>query len=127
MEPPHPKYMTAAPDRYALLKAFARENRNKMTPSESLLWEYLKNHISGHHFRRQHIIGDYIVDFACLSSRLIVEIDGGYHSEPRQAAEDALRTKRLTMMGYRVIRFSNEQITSNIEEVITAIKNNIKK
>lgn len=98
-----------------------------MTPSEALLWEHLKNHISGHHFRRQHIIGDYIVDFACLSSHLIVEIDGGYHSEPSQATEDALRTERLTMMGYRVIRFSNEQVTSNIEEVITAIKNNIKK
>ena len=109
-----------------MLKAFVRENRRKMTPSESLLWEYLRNHLSGFHFRRQHIIGDYIVDFVCLSGQLVVEIDGGYHSEPRQAAEDALRTKRLTNMGYRVIRFTNEQVTNSIEEVITIIKNNIK-
>ena len=76
-------FMMAAPDRYTILKEFARENRKNMTLSETLLWEQLRRLPSTFHFRRQHIIGDYIVDFVCLEQSLIIEVDGGYHSEPR--------------------------------------------
>ena len=71
----------------------------------------------GHRFYRQHIIGDYIVDFLCHEDGLIIEVDGGYHSEPRQAEDDEIRSRRLENMGFHVLRFSNEEILNNIEDV----------
>ncbi|MGM9707124.1 MAG: endonuclease domain-containing protein [Prevotella sp.] len=115
-------FMMAAPDRYALLKEHARENRKNMTLSESILWDYLRQLPSTFHFRRQHIIGDYIVDFVCLERSLVIEVDGGYHSEPRQIENDLFRTERLESYGFKVIRFENEQINYHIEEVMRIIK-----
>ena len=74
-------YKNASPDRYGLLKAFARENRKNATLAESVLWEQLRNNTLGVKFLRQHAIGDYIVDFVSRSSGLIIEVDGGYHAE----------------------------------------------
>ena len=71
---------------------------------------------------RQHIIGDYIVDFVCEDDGLIIEVDGGYHSEPSQIQSDELRTQFLQSMGFRVIRFSNEEILFNIDSVIEKIE-----
>jgi len=72
------EYKTASPDRYGLLKAFARENRQNMTLAESVLWDALRaGSIDGHDFLRQYIIGDYIVDFLCRDNGLITEVDGG--------------------------------------------------
>ena len=76
-------------------------------------------------FRRQHIIGDYIVDFICLKQKLIIEIDGGYHQETTQQTEDKTRQNWLESMGYKVLRFTNEDIFHDIESVITTINNNI--
>ena len=115
-------FMMAAPDRYAILKEFARENRKNMTLSETLLWEQLRRLPSTFHFRRQHIIGDYIVDFVCLEQSLVIEVDGGYHSEPRQIEDDIFRTEKLNKYGFTVLRFKNEQITDNIDEVMRVIK-----
>ena len=115
-------FMMAAPDRYTILKEFARENRKNMTLSETLLWEQLRRLPSTFHFRRQHIIGDYIVDFVCLEQSLIIEVDGGYHSEPRQIEDDIFRTEKLNKYGFTVLRFKNEQITDNIDEVMRVIK-----
>ena len=114
--------MMAAPDRYAILKEFARENRKNMTLSETVLWEQLRQLPSTFHFRRQHIIGDYIVDFICLEQSLIIEVDGGYHSEPRQIEDDIFRTEKLNKYGFTVLRFKNEQITDNLNEVMRIIK-----
>ena len=75
---------TASPDRYGILKTFAKENRRNMTLCERLLWDALREELREVRFRRQHPIGDYIVDFACLPKRIVIEVDGGYHSEPRQ-------------------------------------------
>lgn len=83
MEKPRFDYMTSSPDRYAILKRFARENRMNMTYAETLLWESLRGLLRTFRFRRQHIIGDFIVDFACIEQKLIIETDGGCHSEPR--------------------------------------------
>ena len=73
---------------YPLLWKFAKENRNKPTEAERLLWFYLSNKQLGVRFRRQHIIGQYIADFACLEKMLIIELDGGYHSLPEQQISD---------------------------------------
>lgn len=116
-------YMTSSPDRYNMLKGFARENRIEMTPAETFLWKLLRDKFKTFRFRRQHIIGDFIVDFACIGQHLVIEVDGGYHSEPRQQDDDLLRTESLNRMGFNVIRFTNEQIMQHQQEVIDKIKN----
>ena len=114
---------TASPDRYLLLKAFAKENRKYMTEAESALWKYLKGNNLGHKFLRQHIIGDYIVYFVCRDTRLVIEVDGGYHSERTQQDDDAVRQQWIEEMGYKVIRFSNEAILVDIKTTIDTIIN----
>ena len=108
---------------YPLLWAFAKENRNNPTEAERLLWFYLSNKQLGVRFRRQHIIGQYIADFACLDKMLIIELDGGCHSLPEQQISDEQRTADLQKWGYRVIRFTNEELFNGIDLVLTKIKN----
>ena len=120
-------YEMADPMLYPLLKEFAAENRRKPTEAESILWEFLKGNFWGAHFRRQHIIGSYIADFVCLSHKLIIEIDGGYHQLPGQQTSDQERTEWLKSKGYTVIRFTNEAIMADTEKVLTAIKTYILK
>ena len=116
------RYKTAAPDRYGVLKEFARHNRREMTESETILWNALRKEIKSCKFRRQHPIGDYIADFFCLTSRLVIEVDGGYHNIPEQQTSDQWRTEFLMEKGYRVIRFSNEDVNSDIKGVINKVK-----
>ena len=96
-----------------------------MTDAETLLWDYIRNGALGVKFRRQHIIGDYIADFACLSEMLIIELDGGYHNTEEQKEADMVRDAWLTKMGYKVLRFTNEELFGSIDNVIKEIKNNI--
>ncbi len=117
------KYETAAPDRYDLLKEFAKENRRKMTESETILWEKLRKELTGYRFRRQHPIGDYIADFICIPAKIIIEVDGAYHNKPEQLILDESRSDFLIRKGYQVLRFKNEEISNNLEEVMTRIKN----
>ena len=119
-------YRTASPDRYDLLKAFARENRNNPTLAELLLWKHIRNKLLGTRFLRQHIIGDYIVDFVSLSDGLVIEVDGAYHAEHEQMEMDEARTYALEQMGFKVIRFTNEEILYNIEQVKYKMMKNIK-
>ena len=94
-----------------------------MTLAESVLWEALrKGGIDGYKFLRQHIIGDYIVDFLCRDSGLVIEVDGGYHLEPRQQESDEQRAEWLEQQGYTVMRFSNEEVLNEIENVIKTIE-----
>jgi len=87
----------------------ARALRRHATDAESMLWKYLKAHrLNGFKFRRQVIIDPYIVDFACLEAKLIIEADGGQHVD--QAAYDERRTVYLERMGYTVLRFWNHEI-----------------
>ena len=120
------RFKTASPDRYVLLKEFAEKNRENMTLAEQVLWEELKKNQTGHRFLRQHIIGDYIVDFLCKDDGLIVEVDGGYHAEREQQEDDALRTQFLESMGFRVIRFTNEEVLYDTENTIQEIENKLK-
>ena len=97
---------------------FARDLRVNSTDAEQRLWQRLRNRqLGGHKFRRQVTVGPFIADFACIDDRLIVEIDGGQHSEQR----DAARTEFLTSRGYRVIRFWNHDVLENIEGVLQSI------
>ena len=114
-------FKTASPDRYGLLKAYARENRNNATLAEKVLWEHLRYNQLGIKFLRQYIIGDYIVDFCSREGGLIIEVDGGYHSEPRQQEDDALRERVLKQLGYHIMRFSNEEVLYDIDNVTNQI------
>ena len=115
------RFETASPDRYDLLKEFAKENRREMTESERVLWNALRKNIKSYKYRRQHPIGDYIADFLCTQAKLVIEVDGGYHSTPEQQIEDQWRTEFLQGKGYRVIRFSNEEVDTGIMQVINRI------
>ncbi len=111
---------------YGSLKLFVKENRCHETQAEAVLWKYLRSDQLGVHFRRQHIIGNYIADFSCLTKRLIIELDGGYHQLPTQQVNDAERTAWLETKGFKVIRFSNEEILYDTERTINNIKEYIK-
>ena len=113
---------SADPVYYGKLKEYAQENRNHPTEAESLLWNVLSGKgLEGAKFRRQHIIGQYIADFACLDKNLVVELDGHHHSLPPVSEDDAIRTEYLNEEGYRVIRFTNEQVLQNLEETLSQI------
>lgn len=106
---------TANPVLYNLLKEKAKEMRNKPTDAEKMLWNVLSNKkVDGFKFRRQHIIGEYIVDFVCLDKRLIIEVDGSIHKLPEQKAHDETRTDWLQSKGFKVIRISNNQILTDL-------------
>lgn len=104
------------------MQARARELRKDMTPAEKKLWQHLRDgQLDGAHFRKQHAIGTYIVDFFCAKSKLVIEVDGDSHAE--QAEYDVERTKWLNEeKGYRVIRFTNCEVLHNIESVLEAIR-----
>ena len=115
-------YKTTNRDRYDMLKHSARYQRAFPTIAEDVLWKELKGKKLGYRFRRQHAILDYIVDFICLDTKLIIEVDGGYHQDPLQVEDDEARTSRIIDAGFRVIRFTNEQVLYDIDQVILTIK-----
>ncbi|MCX6150699.1 MAG: methionine synthase [Ignavibacteriales bacterium] len=116
------KWATADPALYGLLKQFAGINKKNPTNAELILWEQLKSkQLSNYKFRRQHIIGHYIADFVCLSKQLVIEIDGLIHQVPENKESDEQRTKWLNENGFRVIRFTNDDVINNIESVLTKI------
>jgi leucyl-tRNA synthetase len=95
----------------------ARAQRRDQTPSEGALWKALRGRRLGHlKFRRQHAYEGFILDAFCVEHQLEVEVDGGIHQDPKQAAYDAERTQFLEMRGIRVLRFSVEQIETNLSE-----------
>ena len=114
---------TADPTLYMELKEKAENMRNNPTEAEAALWEMLRGKNLDNKFRRQHIIGDYIVDFVCLDKQLVVEVDGGYHTNPEQRELDRLRTNFLQSKGFGVLRFTNEEVLYNTGETISIIRN----
>ena len=94
--------------------------RAEMTDAEKKLWRHLRaRQIGGHYFRKQVEIDDYVVDFCCLKSRLVIEVDGGRHAT--QSAQDEHRTRVLNDQGYRVIRFWNNEVLQNTDGVLQEI------
>jgi very-short-patch-repair endonuclease len=104
--------------------AKARSLRTEMTYAERLLWQVLKNNqLNEHRFRRQHPIGQYIADFACIELKLVIELDGGQHQD--QIAYDEHRTASMMAQGWRVLRFWNNDVLNNLAGVLTIITENL--
>ena len=97
----------------------AIELRKASTPAERKLWSRIRNDQLGVTFRRQHAVGNYIPDFCSPKAKLIIELDGSQHMEQEEYDEE--RTKYLESLGYKVIRFWNNDVTNNIDGVILAI------
>ncbi|WP_036226210.1 endonuclease domain-containing protein [Mesoaciditoga lauensis] len=103
------------------LKVLARNLRKDMTLSETLLWQYLrKGQMLGYRFRRQEVIGNYIVDFFCRKLRLAIEIDGSSHDEKYEL--DMKRQREIESYGITVLRFSDKEVKENIESVLRGIE-----
>ena len=107
------------------LKERSREHRKDPTKAEEVLWQAIRNSKLGYKFRRQHAIHIYIADFVCLDKKLIVEVDGGYHQDENQQYIDAQRTHDLNALGFTVIRFTNDEVLSELENVVEKIKLNL--
>ena len=104
------------------LRSFSGEMRRNPTPAENALWQALRNRkLNGVKFRRQHAINNFIVDFLSTDHQLIIEVDGDVHAERSQAEYDAGRSYELEKAGYRVLRFSNEQVLNDLPQVLQNI------
>jgi len=114
--PPH--VAALLPSASVDLTPIARKLRRTMTDAERHLWRHLRLHSLGFHFRRQVPVGAYVVDFACLRRRLVIELDGGQHLESR---EDEKRDEWLKERGYRTLRFWNYEVLANVEGVLETI------
>ena len=102
------------------LRPIAREKRSKPTKAENLLWQCLRRHqLHGLSFRRQHSIGQFIVDFYCARAKLVIEIDGPIHQY--QTEEDVIRQEFLESLNLKVIRFPNDSVLNNVKDVIRQI------
>jgi very-short-patch-repair endonuclease len=102
-------------------KAHARALRHNPTEAERALWKHLRlRQMEGQKFRRQQPLGRYIVDFVCFEKKLIVEVDGGQHSE--LVVSDSTRTAWLEAQGFRVLRFWNHQVLADVQAVKEAIR-----
>ncbi len=103
------------------MKHRAGELRKRQTEAEAKLWSRLRAHrFEDIHFRRQHAIGNYIVDFCAPRKKLIIEVDGSQHLE--QVKYDFERTRYLESKGYRVLRFWNHEVLKNIDTVMNVIQ-----
>ena len=99
------------------LLEYARRHRREPTLTESMIWSDLRNRQLGYKFRRQHPIGPYIVDFVCLSAKLIVELDGWTHDLKQYQLGDTIRQLWLESEGYRVLRFDDEEVLEDRDGV----------
>ncbi|MDQ2864432.1 MAG: DUF559 domain-containing protein, partial [Bacteroidota bacterium] len=107
---------------WPLLKDLSRENRKEKTPAEDILWQRLRNNQYDSKVRRQHVIDGFIIDFAFLNEKLLIEVDGDYHNDPEQKIYDDARTEYLTELGYQLMRFTNDEVVKDIAGVIKNIK-----
>jgi very-short-patch-repair endonuclease len=109
-----------------IMQRRAAELRHSQTDAEARLWQALRVHQANDtHFRRQHAIGSYIVDFCSLRKKLIIELDGGQHLE--QEGYDNERTAFLASKGYRVMRFWNNDVFKNLDDVMRVILDALEK
>jgi very-short-patch-repair endonuclease len=108
--------------RDAYYQEHARELRSTMTHPEEILWSHLRAHrMDGRKFRRQHALGSYVVDFVCPKERLVIEVDGDTHDVESRQALDTQRTFYLKKLGFRVLRFWNYQVVTDLDVVMDAI------
>ena len=104
----------------SVLQTRAKKLRQNMSEAETRLWHHLRaGRLNGYKFRRQQPMGDYIVDFVCVTPKLIIEADGGQHAE--QAKYDQARSLYLNDLGFTVLRFWNDEILRQTDEVLAEI------
>ena len=103
------------------IKTFSRKLRIEMTDAEKHLWLRIRMQQLGVKFRRQHPVGSYILDFACVELKLALELDGGQHAEIIE--KDAERTSWLNLSDWKVLRFWNNEVLQNIDGVLEEINN----
>ncbi|WP_442794283.1 leucine--tRNA ligase [Pelobium manganitolerans] len=115
-------YATANSFAWDLLKENSKNNRKEQTVAENVLWEEVRNNQLGHKIRRQHVVEGFIADFICLPKRLVIEVDGEYHTNPDAVEYDKQRTEFLSDAGFQVIRFTNEEVTNNLKNTLTILK-----
>jgi very-short-patch-repair endonuclease len=109
------------------LKAFAQRLRNKCTGSEKILWRYLKGkQLMGYTFHRQKPLDHFIADFYCYDLKLVIELDGYTHDFPEVKKKDKRKQQRLESIGLTIIRFKDEEIFGEIDEVIRVIEGYIR-
>ena len=109
------------------LKRFRKQLRNNATKAETKLWSALrKSQLDNRKFRRQSSIENYIVDFYCPSEKLVIEIDGEVHNNAVNNEYDYKRGKHLKELGFKIIRFSNEEVFNNLDLILEAIKQEFK-
>jgi very-short-patch-repair endonuclease len=100
----------------------ARELRQRQTTAEEQLWHWLRRHqLAGLKFKRQHRIGNFIVDFYCGELKLVVEVEGGVHQIPEQVTQDVIRFEELEGRGLSILRINNEEVFENTENVLNKI------
>ena len=100
-------------------KQFAQAVRREMTDAERMLWLHLRRRqLAGFRFRRQHSIGPFVADFACLEAKLVVEVDGSQHA---QSSRDEYRDEMLKELGFRVFRFWNDDVLKHTDKVLADI------
>ena len=120
-------WATADPVLYGLMKVHAKKMRNQPTEAEKLIWDVLSaKKLDGFKFRRQHVIGSFIADFICLKKSLIIEIDGLIHQLPENKSSDEERTAWLNKQGYRVVRFTNDEILGDLDFVLEKLRAELK-
>ena len=120
------RYETLYPFVYKLMKELQKERKNQSVQAEKNLWEQLKTNKLEFKFRRQHIIDEFTIDFACISKPLLVEIDSVNDSTKEQQEAEAIRNKILEEFGYKVIRFTSEEVLENIENVLEKLAQELK-
>jgi ATP-dependent helicase HrpA/adenine-specific DNA-methyltransferase len=106
---------------HPILLQRAREMRQPQTAAEATLWRAVRNRNLVYKFRRQHPIDRFIIDFYCAQAKLCIELDGESHLEPDEMEYDKVRTEYLKGLGYKVIRFTNNDVRYNIQAVVDTI------
>lgn len=109
----YPRYKLADITRFE----HARKDRKASTEAEERLWEVLRDKQTGYKFKRQHPIENFIVDFACLEKKLVIEADADYHNTEEQREYDVYRSMILNKTGFTVLRFTNNEVTANPQEI----------
>jgi len=108
------------------LNPLAKKLRKQLTDTERLLWQYLRaKQLEGLKFRRQQPIGNYIVDFVCFEKKVIIELDGGQHTQPEQRQKDIERDKWFEGQGYKLLRFWDNEVLTNTRGVLEEIWKNV--